>query len=197
MPPDGKTHNQIDHILVDIGRHSSVLGVSTFRGTDCHSDHYLAMTKVRERFSVSKWATKNFDMEKFNHEKINEVKGKEQRQDKISKMFAALKKLDDDVDINTDWETIRENIKISSKESLGYYELKQHKPWFDETCQNYQIKGKQAKLQWLQDPSQINGDDLNNVLREAGRDFRNKRIKYLKDKTNELATQKQEHYRPT
>jgi hypothetical protein len=26
------------------------------------------------------------------------------------------------------WETIRENIKISAKESLGYYELKKHKP---------------------------------------------------------------------
>jgi hypothetical protein len=33
-----------------------------------------------------------------------------------------------------DWETIRENIKFSAKESLGYYELKKHKPWFDEGC---------------------------------------------------------------
>jgi hypothetical protein len=31
-------------------------------------------------------------------------------------------------------ETIRENIKISVKESLGYYELKKHKPLFDEGC---------------------------------------------------------------
>jgi hypothetical protein len=30
------------------------------------------------------------------------------------------------------WETIRENIKVSAKESLGYFELKKHKPWFDE-----------------------------------------------------------------
>jgi hypothetical protein len=28
-------------------------------------------------------------------------------------------------------EMIRENIKISAKESLGYCELKKHKPWFD------------------------------------------------------------------
>jgi hypothetical protein len=32
------------------------------------------------------------------------------------------------VDINRAWETIRENIKIPVKESLGYYELKKHKP---------------------------------------------------------------------
>jgi hypothetical protein len=48
-----------------------------------------------------------------------------------------LENLDTEVDIDRAWETIRENIKISAKESLGYYELKQHKPWFDEDAQNY------------------------------------------------------------
>jgi hypothetical protein len=42
-------------------------------------------------------------------------------------------------------------------------------------------------LQWLQDPSEINGDNLNNVRCEASRYFRNKRREYLKDKINELA----------
>jgi hypothetical protein len=32
------------------------------------------------------------------------------------------------------WETIRETIKISAKESLGYFKLKKHKPWFSEGC---------------------------------------------------------------
>jgi hypothetical protein len=39
----------------------------------------------------------------------------------------------------------------------------------------------------LQDPSQINGDNLNNVRREASRHFWNKKREYLKDKINELA----------
>jgi hypothetical protein len=41
------------------------------------------------------------------------------------------------VEINSAWETIREGIKISSRESLDYFELKKHKSWFDEGCQNY------------------------------------------------------------
>jgi hypothetical protein len=51
------------------------------------------------------------------------------------------------VEINSAWETIRENIKISAKESLGYFELKKHKPWFDERCSKLLDQMKQAKLQ--------------------------------------------------
>jgi hypothetical protein len=42
--------------------------------------------------------------------------------------FAALENLDTVVEINSAWETIRENIQISAKESLGYFELKKHMP---------------------------------------------------------------------
>jgi hypothetical protein len=43
-------------------------------------------------------------------------------------------------------------------------------------------------LQWLQDPSELNEDNLNNVRCEASRHLRNKKREYLKDKINELAT---------
>jgi hypothetical protein len=72
-----------------------------------------------------------------------------------------------------------EIIKISAKESLSYYELKQHKPWFDEGCSELDLK-KQAKVQWLQDPSEINGDNLKNVRRETSRHFRNKKREHQK-----------------
>jgi hypothetical protein len=55
-------------------------------------------------------------------------------------------------------------------------------------CSKLLEQRKQAKLQWLQDPSEINGDNLNNVRHEASRHFRNKQMDYLKDKMNELAT---------
>jgi hypothetical protein len=70
---------------------------------------------------------------------------------------------------------IRENIKISAKESLGYCELKKHNPWFDEACSKLVDQRKQTKLQWLQDPSEINGDNQNTLRREAIRYFRNQK----------------------
>jgi hypothetical protein len=50
----------------------------------------------------------------------------------VSNRFAVLEDLDAEAEINTVWVTIRANIKISDKERIGYYEMKQHKPQFDE-----------------------------------------------------------------
>ena len=38
-----------------------------------------------------------------------------------------MENLNDGENINMTWENIKENIKISAKERLGLYELKQHK----------------------------------------------------------------------
>jgi hypothetical protein len=42
-------------------------------------------------------------------------------------------------------------------------------------------------LQWLQNPGEVIGDNLNNIRREASRYFRDKKKEYLKEKINELA----------
>jgi hypothetical protein len=69
-------------------------------------------------------------MEAFNLKKLNKVEGKEKYRVEVSKRLAGLEHLDAEMEINTVWETVRGNIRISAKESLGYYEPKQHKPWF-------------------------------------------------------------------
>jgi hypothetical protein len=38
------------------------------------------------------------------------------------------------------------------------------------------------KVEWLQDPSEANEDNLSDVRREASRHCRNKKREYLKDK---------------
>jgi len=79
-------------------------------------------------------------------------------------------------------------MKTLAKEDLGLYEVKQHKPWFDEEWLGFLDQRKQAKMQWLQDPKQSNLDNLNNVRRDASRHFRNKKKAYLKGKIEELET---------
>jgi len=163
--PDGKTHNRIDHILMDRRWLSNVLNVRSFKGADCDTDHYLVVAKVRERLAVSKQAAHRFDGERFNLRKLNELEVSKQYQIEITNRFAALENLSDDEDINRAWDNIKENIKTSAKENLGLQVLKQHEPWSDEECLGYLDQRKQAKMQWVQDPSQSNVDNLNNVRR--------------------------------
>jgi len=46
--PDCKTHNQIDHVLIDRRWHLSVLDVRNFRGADCDTDHYLVIARLEK-----------------------------------------------------------------------------------------------------------------------------------------------------
>jgi hypothetical protein len=76
-------------------------------------------------------------MERFNLKKLSEVEGKERHRVEISNRFSALENLDTEGDVNKAWETIRENINISAKESLGYYEPKKNKSCSMKDDQNY------------------------------------------------------------
>jgi hypothetical protein len=130
--PEGNTHNQIDHISVDRRRHSSVLDVRSFRGSDCDTDRYLVVAKVRERLAVSKRAARKIDTERFNVKNLNEGDVKEQYQLTIRNKFADLGNLEDSENINRAWGNIRENIKILAQDILGYCGPKHYKRWFDE-----------------------------------------------------------------
>jgi hypothetical protein len=133
------------------------------------------VAELRERISVSKQARQKFDLERFDLKRLDDIEIKEKYQVEISNRFAALESLDESFNINNAWESIRENIKTSAKVNLGYQKLKHNKPWFDDECSKLIDQWKQVKLQWLQNPSQINGDNLQNLRRETNRTFQNRK----------------------
>jgi hypothetical protein len=97
-----------------------------------------------ERLAVSKQSTQKFDVERFNLKKFGQLEAKKQYQIEITNSSAALDHFCDSENINRAWENIKENIKISVTQSLGLYELKQHKPWLDEECLSFLDQRKQA-----------------------------------------------------
>jgi hypothetical protein len=89
------------------------------------------VAKLRERISVSKRARQKLDLERLNLKQLDDVEVKEKCQVQISNRFASSESLDENFIINNAWESIRENIKTSAKDNLGYQKLK-HKPLFDD-----------------------------------------------------------------
>jgi len=49
--PAGRTVNQIDHVLINKRRATTVEDVKTMRGANCDSDHFLIRTIIRHKIS--------------------------------------------------------------------------------------------------------------------------------------------------
>jgi hypothetical protein len=68
-------------------------------------------------------------VERANLKKLGDMESKEVYEVKMSDWFAAFGSLDNNVDISRTWESVRK--KYTGEDSLGYYELKSHKPLFE------------------------------------------------------------------
>jgi len=78
-----------------------------FQGS-CDTDPCLVAVKAQK-----------FNVERFNLKKLNELEVRKQYQIKISNRFGNLYNLYDSGDMNTAWEHVKDNIKISAKDRLG------------------------------------------------------------------------------
>jgi len=116
--PDGNTHNQIDHILIDRRWESRIQIYKVAGELTVIPDTIWWFAKVKERLVVSKQAAQKLDGEIFNFRKLNELEVRKQYQIEITNRFAALENLSDGDDINRTWENIKENIKTEAKRLL-------------------------------------------------------------------------------
>jgi hypothetical protein len=73
--------------LIDRRQHSSKPDVRSFRGTDCDTDYYLVVAKIREGLAESNRPVNKMDMDRFNLKKLNEGEVKEECQVTIKKQI--------------------------------------------------------------------------------------------------------------
>ncbi|PSN41362.1 hypothetical protein C0J52_19113 [Blattella germanica] len=93
---------------------------------------------------------------------------------------------EEETNINREWETIRDTIKLSASESKGLLKKRQSRKWFDEECVDMVHKRKLAKMNWMREPNEINSEQLRSIRRETIRFLKNKKREYLKEKINDL-----------
>lgn len=130
--PDGCTINQIDHVLVNRRRRSSIFDVRVCSYANCDSDHYLNKIKVRRKitsaFKVKGEKSLNWNIEKLKEEEII--------QDLQTKVNDYLQKSYNKKDINETWRNIKYALIESTKQVVGITQHSRNDNWFNQECIN-------------------------------------------------------------
>ena len=161
VSPDGRTKNQIDHVLID-GRHcSNVLDVKSCRGPNIDSDHYLVKVVIRARVSISH--NRQPALEKWDVEKLQDENIKRQYVDSLErKIIDGMESEQQNVD--DAWNQIRRNVEQAAAETIGTRTGKKRNDWFDDECRRA-----------LDDKNAARAKNLNRCTRAGIAEYRSKR----------------------
>jgi len=66
-----QTLNQIDHVIIDRGRHTNIMDVSSYRGAEADTDHQLVIIKVREKLYIANRESKGFKQLKLEVKRLD------------------------------------------------------------------------------------------------------------------------------
>lgn len=146
--PDGRTANQIDHIMID-GRHSSsILDVRSCRGPNIDSDHYLVRGLLRARIAAPTKKPPQLwipDVESLKREdKKRQYTAKVERE-----IIEAVDDDHQDRTIDEEWDRLRMMVETAAREVLGP-KTKKRNEWFDEECRKALESKNNARKKWLQ-----------------------------------------------
>ncbi|XP_065582594.1 uncharacterized protein LOC136041763 [Artemia franciscana] len=155
--PDGRTHNQIDHLLINRKWKSSLQDVRAFRAADVASDHALMIARISLKLKAapktSPKANPAFDSAKRSTPAIRNVFALT-----LSNKFEALA-LDDDIDasLESTWNTIKEVYSQTAAATVGYAKRPKDQ-WLSERTWNLIGDRRNLKQQLL------NGGEYNNTV---------------------------------
>ena len=187
ISPDGRTKNQIDHILINKKWKGSLQDVRVFRGADIFSDHHLLVCKLKLKLKAIKKngnnASRKYDVNKLkNPVKLNEFKIE------LRNRYQILSTIPDH-NIEEKWEEIKDTYCSTAEKILGF-KKNNRKEWLsDETWTKIEERkeAKKRKLQGNQNPEEIQraNEEYSNKDKEVKRAARKDKRKFLEDKANE------------
>lgn len=150
--PDGSTKNQIDHVLIDKRHGSDILDVRSYRGADADSDHTLVKIRYKQRIS-SIYNSQNkrqkcYDSQKLMKDPIVADTFKTQLKQKL--INGRTENEDMDNDINKHWDIIKNAVKSTTEEIIGYKPSYKRAGWFDNECRKILDDRNKARMIMIQ-----------------------------------------------
>ncbi|XP_062573819.1 uncharacterized protein LOC134235688 [Saccostrea cucullata] len=184
ISPNGKTENQIDHVLISKQHRTSILDTGAMRRADARIDHELIKSKIRIKLKKQK---QNADIgrKKYDVTKLQQLEKRRTFILELKNRFQVLEGLESVEDI---WENMIQGYNETADSKLGVKE-KEEKPWISSDSWKVIEERKQLKLQLTNSRSERLKRSLRNKYsikdREVKRSMRNDRRKGTEDMITE------------
>ncbi|XP_042911563.1 uncharacterized protein [Parasteatoda tepidariorum] len=185
--PDESFANQIDHVLIEARHYSNLLDVRTYKGANVDSDHFLVISKVRERISVVK-NKKGAVLKEFNCDKLNvkDIKTKY-----INDVEAALTNMHWENDsVESKWLQLKEKICNAADNIIGKKEKNSNKDWFDDECAAASNTKNIAYKKMIQKNTRFNADEYRRLRREEKRIHKSKKKAFEEENLRDIESLK-------
>lgn len=188
VSPNGRVHNQIDHIMINKRHASCIRQVRTFRGADADSDHYLLFAQFNLRLSTKWNMVKKSIRENYNIQRLEDSE--------VQKRF--VKMIQENIQINqSDKESqtidslrcnLKEAVTNSDREHLDVEKRKKRKNWFNSVCKEAVDKRNELRKKVLQNPSTSVTDRYEEQRKITNKIIRREKRLYEKKMIEDLET---------
>ena len=184
ISPDGKTENQIDHVIISKQHRTSVLDTRAMRGADASSDHELIRSKIRIKLKKQK-QNRDVRRKKYDTTKLQQPEKRRAFIVELRNRFQVLEELDNVEDI---WDCMSRGYIETASNILGVKE-KGQKPWISQDSWKLVEERKQIKEHITSSRSERVKRHLRNKYsdkdKEVKRSMRDDRRKWTDDLVTE------------
>lgn len=181
VSPDGKTCNQIDHVLIERVHAKIIVNIKTQRGAMASSDHFMVKTVIKQELPelkgtkgniVRRYDVSNLENEDVLHcfresigQELIEVNGTT-----VDKKFNALEEM---------------ICKVSEK-YLRKSRKSTRTDWFDDECKTAIAKKNTARIEMLQNNEELNRKNYEEERRKVKKICRAKKRKMIEQKLEKI-----------
>lgn len=142
--PDGRTKNQIDHVIISKRQSNTIKEIRTCRGAEIGSDHYMIRIKTNQVKPTYK------KPQTYSKRRITEsIKKEEVKRKYFEELEQRLRNNNIENDIEKEWHNIQ-TILLEGAKTVEENKEHENKDWFDQECKEAIENSRAAKQLWLQ-----------------------------------------------
>jgi hypothetical protein len=179
--PDGRTINQIDHILIERPEENSIKNVRTYRGPDADTDHFMVGAKMTQSIPE----IRNQAGKRKGYKKVIRLKSEEEQIKYEEVIKREMTSVTGKNSIEEKWLELKLIIERAAT-TCRKEENQGKKIWFDEECKNELENRRKLRLKMLTEETEDAKIKYEQQRRKTKKLLRNKKRKHSEKVLEEI-----------